>query len=256
MAKVKSHLFSVMRGSVAGITYTANTFSAIIARARTTPTNPSSPRQQQVRAAFTQAKTVWQTLSRIVRNAWDAWADTVTLSGPLGPYTVPGRQWFIGIRGLIYYLAQRGLVFFGSLNSAPVIPGLLPIPLWVVTSPPSGAGYTITFSPITTEQLRAFTFRSIAWLDDKNFFQGPFLTETLLAAHQTLISDPIVLDRIDLTADSVYFEHIRIICVSAPFRISQDLFLRITAVSGASAAIPAVRVIEGKKGRIALPAAT
>jgi hypothetical protein len=255
MAKCKSTLLSVIRGSIAGTTFTANTFCAIIARVRTIPTNPSTTRQQEIRASFSQARAIWPTLTRTVRNGWDQWAATVSLMGPTGEYHVPGRQWFIGILATVYYLAQRGIVFFAPLHSPPVLHGLISTPIAVITNPPTGNGYTITLNPITTEQLRAFTFRSIAFTDDRNFFQGPFLTETLLESHQTLVSDPIVLTRTDLVSTSVYFEHLRLISVNGPIRISDDIFLRITATAADSRVSPMALVVIGKKNRQIMPKA-
>lgn len=246
MAKCKSHLMSVIRGSVAGITYTANTFCSIIARNRTIPTNTNTNRQQQIRSCFTQAKAIWPTLSRAIRDGWDAWARTVTLSGPTGDYTIPGRQWYMGIRATVYYLALRGVSFGTASNNAPVIHGLIPIPVYLTAKPTTGAGYKITFAPITTELLIAYAMRSGAHGDDKNFYAGPWNSETLLSGTQTLISDPITLERTDLVTGDIYFEHIRLISKQGPFRISHDLILRIAAQSSTADDDPVVHIVPGR----------
>lgn len=236
MAKCKSTIFSVLRGSIAGITYTANTFCSIVARARTIPTNTNTQYQQQIRACFTQAKTIWPTLTRAVRLAWDNWAATVTLQGPTGPYTVPGRQWYQGIRATVYYLTLRGIPFGTASNNAPTIHGLLPIPVWIVEAPATGNGYAIEFSPITTELLTVYATRSQAFTDDRNYFSGPWECDTLIAASQALVSDPVTITRTDLVVGSVYFERIRLITKQGPFRISEELILRVTALASADLA--------------------
>lgn len=244
MAKVKSHLFSVMRGSIAGITYTANTFCSIIARARTIPTNTNTQYQQQIRACFTQAKAIWPTLARNIRAGWDNWAATVTLMGPTGPYTVPGRQWYQGIRATVYYLALRGAAFGTASNAAPTTHGLISMGIWVVTAPATGDGYKITFSPITLEKLLYYATRSQAFTDDRNYFSGPFESDTLITESQTLVSDPVILERTDLEPGSIYFERIRTISHAGPFRVSEELILRIEALTSSDAqATPRVTAV-------------
>lgn len=233
MAKCKSLLMSVIRGSIGGITYTSNTFCSIIARSRTIPTNTNTQRQQQIRACFTQAKAIWPTLTRSIRAAWEQWAQTVTLQGPTGPYTVPGRQWYQGIRGTAYYLALRGVSFGTLSNNAPTTHGLISPGVWAVAVPTTGNGYKITFSPITLELLTYFTFRSTPQTDDKNYFSGPFDTETMLSMSQTLIADPVILERTDLVLGAVYFERIRVISHQGPLRVSEQLIIRLTATAHA-----------------------
>jgi hypothetical protein len=224
---------SVIRGSIGGVTYSANTFCAIIARARTVPVNTNTTYQQMIRSCFTQAKAIWPTLTRAQRNGWDVWADTVHLTGPTGPYTVPGRQWYQGIRGLVYYLALRGVTFGTASHNPPTISGLISTPVWTTEAPATGAGYIITLTPVTTELLTAYTSRSPAFTDDRNFYQGPWLPETLLSETQTLVADPIELERTDLVAGSVYFERLRLVTKQGPFRVSAEIILRITALTAA-----------------------
>lgn len=249
MAKCKSTLMSVIRGSVAGITFTANTFCSIIARARTIPTNTNTQYQQQIRACFTQAKAIWPTLTRAIRGAWDNWAATVTLMGPTGPYTVPGRQWYMGIRALVYYLTLRGISFGTASHAAPTTHGLIAMGIWTVSAPATGIGYTIEFSPITTELLTYYATRSQAFTDDRNFYSGPWESDTLIAESQLLVSDPVELERSDLVTTSIYFERIRAVSHQSPFRVSEELILRIQAQAGADA-VSNVKVVAARRSSV------
>lgn len=73
-----------MSGSIAGNTFARNRYGNYV-RARTVPTNPNTPGQQQVRAAIAWLVDHWsQTLSPAQRTAWGLYADSVNMLNKLG----------------------------------------------------------------------------------------------------------------------------------------------------------------------------
>lgn len=73
-----------MAGSIAGNVYARNRYGNY-ARARTKPTNPNSPGQQEVRAAIAWLVDHWsQTLTPAQRTAWGLYADSVNMLNKLG----------------------------------------------------------------------------------------------------------------------------------------------------------------------------
>jgi len=73
-----------MSGSIAGNTHARNRYGNYI-RARTKPVNPSTARQQAIRAAIAQLTARWsQTLIAAQRTAWNLYADSVNMKNKLG----------------------------------------------------------------------------------------------------------------------------------------------------------------------------
>jgi len=72
-----------MRGSIGGNTFARNRFGAY-ARSRTKPVNPSSTRQQTVRAIIQQITQLWAGLTADQRSAWALYGDSVGWVNALG----------------------------------------------------------------------------------------------------------------------------------------------------------------------------
>lgn len=93
-----SPVYSQASGSIAGITYSHNR-GGMYTRARVTPTDPSSERQQTVRAAMGVLAPYWgETLSGAQRAVWDLYADNVPWINPLGETIfLTGQQHFLRV---------------------------------------------------------------------------------------------------------------------------------------------------------------
>lgn len=231
--KVLSHIHSIMRGSVGGITYTANPFHAIIARARVSPVNPMTSRQAQIRGAFGDASVLFENLLSPDQQAWEDYAKTLEYQGPLGPYTLPGRQVCLSNVGTALYLDDRGVTMAAPTAEPPTAPGFLSLAdLDVVAASPGETGFGISLRNNNSEGINAFSFRSIAFPSTRNRFKGPFLTESM---KYTLVAPAatVVLYFHELNAGSVYFASVRAITAAPPFRISQLFILRAIAAATA-----------------------
>jgi hypothetical protein len=84
MAIFKSPFISHASGSVGGMTFSHNR-GGMYLRRRAMPTNPNTPQQQAVRAAFAQLSILWQdVLTPVERAAWETYADNVPLKNAQG----------------------------------------------------------------------------------------------------------------------------------------------------------------------------
>jgi hypothetical protein len=87
----KSSVYTQTSGSVGGLTYSHNR-GGMYTRARRTPVDPNTPRQQGIKAAMGNLANRWvNTLTAVQRTAWDTYAFNVPLVGPTGdPRNVGG----------------------------------------------------------------------------------------------------------------------------------------------------------------------
>lgn len=73
-----------MRGSIGGQVHSRNRSGSYI-RARTTPVNPQSPRQNLIRSIIQSLAPAWSNiLTQLQRDAWEVYADAITRVNKLG----------------------------------------------------------------------------------------------------------------------------------------------------------------------------
>jgi hypothetical protein len=95
MAKFVSQVYSEIRGSVNGVTYSRNRYG-LYARSKASPVQPRTPAQAQRRAQLTVLSQRWRTLSENIRAEWRALADELTRSDALGlTYRLSGLQAYL-----------------------------------------------------------------------------------------------------------------------------------------------------------------
>lgn len=94
--KYKSLLLSEASGSIGGLVFSHNKGGLYI-RARTIPTNPGSPAQDVIRAAFGALVAAWvEVLTEAQREAWRYYAAGTPLLDPLGDVrTVTGMNMYL-----------------------------------------------------------------------------------------------------------------------------------------------------------------
>jgi hypothetical protein len=94
--KFTSPIFSTASGSIAGITFSHNRYG-LYTRARTLPVDPSSTRQQTIRALFASLVNSWlDILTAAQRTAWNTWAANTTIIGKDGmPVNITGQNAYI-----------------------------------------------------------------------------------------------------------------------------------------------------------------
>lgn len=232
MAKALSQVYTAIRGSVGGITYTANQFQPIVARARVSPVNPQSANQTRIRSAFSTAVNTWNSLTQAQRDDWHDYAQTLTYQGPIGSYTPTGRQVFLGTYATARYLAVRGLTITPGITP-PVTPGFLTIDnLNIATSLAGETALRIAGSNLVSEDFCLYAEISNAMNPARNYWTGPYEVDTL---DEVILSAP-ASGQIDFTGlqDGMkYFARVRAISDAAPHRMSNLFHLGITVVTGA-----------------------
>jgi len=102
-----SPVYSQASGSIAGITYSHNR-GGMYTRARVTPTDPSSARQQIMRAAMGVLAPYWgDTLTAGQRDAWRLYADNVPWTNPLGQSIfLTGQQHFLRTNTILLQIGE------------------------------------------------------------------------------------------------------------------------------------------------------
>lgn len=116
----KSGLLTSGSGSVGGLTMSHNK-GGMYFRSRAIPTDPSSARQLQVRDAVAFLSQAWsQTLTQAQRDAWDQFAEAVTVLNALGDA--------IQISGVNHYVRANAARIAANAQLSPTVP-LTSIPL-------------------------------------------------------------------------------------------------------------------------------
>lgn len=179
MARMLSLIASGIRGSVGGLTFLSNPFHQIVIRQRTAPVDPSTNAQGSIRSAMISASATWDTLLPTPQEQWQAWSDTIHFSGPLGDYSVPGRQLFVAARALQNRLIDLGatisqVVTVPSVNSLLQIGSVKQVDL---ESPGTGVGLDITNDD--TDDAMVMVQRSIPFTHSRKTFKGPFLSSSI-----------------------------------------------------------------------------
>lgn len=229
MAKFLSTVYSIIRGSVGGLTYTANQHSALVVRARVHPVNPDSSAQNRIRMAMATASQQWEGLTDIVRASWSDYAGTLTVPAIGGTRNPSGRETFIANLSLAWYLKSIGLIDVNPASTAPTTPGFLVISN-LQTAAPSvvGIGFSMNFFNPNGETVLGFASRSFHQSNGRNFYRGPWVTGTNQVVEMTDAQSGVV-DFLSLDENGVYFAKLRFISKAAPFRISAMAFQRAIA---------------------------
>lgn len=224
--RMDSHIGSNLRGSVGGLTYTRTRTQAIVCRTRIAPVNSESENRSSIRGAMAECATIWLSLSTADRLAWQAYAATVTYTGPLGTYQLTGREMFNACYGLGLYARTRGISAVVEDPDAPLIPGRFNVsaPTAVPPSGP-GTGVGISLNNPTTEDAAFLIQRSIAYNPTRLQYKGPWLpsvyTGTVVPAATGTITN-----FLSLVDGMAYFFRVRAIAADGPSRISNEWFIR------------------------------
>jgi hypothetical protein len=141
MAKFTSHVYSEIRGSVSGTTYSRNRFGQYVRR-RAVPAQPRTSFQMSVRSFFGSVASRWRDLSQDSQALWRAFAERIVRTDPLGnPIRLTGLQAFVMMNALRRVL---GL---------PVTPNAPPD----VGTPPAIATLTLSIDTTVNEMEVQFT---------------------------------------------------------------------------------------------------
>lgn len=229
--KFLSQVYTIARGSVGGITYTANQYHQLIARARTSPVNPGSTLQTAIRSAFSGAETLWKALTDIDRSRWDDYAALTPRQNPLGPITLTGRTFMRGIISLREYIATNLAIVFTDVDTAPGTPGMLNITNVLPVDPLPGTGVGISWgNPLANPDIVVMAQLSPGFNPTRNSYKGPWDTLANQAV-ETPAGASGTASFIGLTLGLAYFMRIRAIVQDGPHTISEEFIVRMIAVT-------------------------
>lgn len=229
MARMRGIHASEIRGSIGGNTFFPNQFHQIVIRQRTSPVNPNTNFQAQIRGSFSDASVEWALLTDAQRTRWNNYAATLVYPGPLGDYSLPGRQVFLSNYGTARYLDDRDLDLGTVVSDGPVIPGFLGLSNLTVTPlAAAGTGFSVNFQNPNSEDVCVYAFRSRAFPITRNTYQGSFLSASLDSSN-VLTTGSGIIDFEDLAAGAVYFVKVRAIVDDGPLRISSKYVIRAVA---------------------------
>lgn len=229
--RLLSHVWSIARGSVAGITYTANQWHQIIARARTAPTQPQSEYQQHIRGAFHAAQANWEQMTPAQRADWDAYAATCTYIGPLGSYQVPGRNMWIAVETFRDFMnVAYGTALAMDLD-APTKAGWASIgPVSVIAPAAGNTGYSLNIPNPDDVDITVINTRSIGFHISRNSYKGPWLPGAGNALEITSLTSGRA-DFYNLDVETAYFGTVRGITTDGPYRLTQKQYYRAEGVT-------------------------
>lgn len=175
MAKILSQIATVIRGSIGGVTFLANSFQSIVARARVSPVNPSTQAQTDIRTGFSFANQRWQDMDQAERDGWGDYADSLVYTGPTGTYDVPGRQVWIGNASFLQFLNNSGLATITVVDTPPVVAGFAKFDL-VQTQDPAvpGTGFDLILAQTSGGAMDVLINISLGFNPSRNRFKGPW----------------------------------------------------------------------------------
>lgn len=218
--KIASALVTKASGSIGGMTGSHNR-GGMYLRARTTPSNPSSPAQQAVRANLGGLVALWtQTLTTPQRDAWNAYALANPIVDSLGASrNIGGLGWYIRSNGA---RIQAGIT---RVDAAPVINGPVALtpPTIASITPPTTA--TIAFNNAdawaTTVGGALLIYVGRPQSATINSFKGPFrFTDKVLGAVSPPTSPKTIVLPFPVATGQRLFA--RLLAVSADGRVSTD----------------------------------
>lgn len=226
MARILSHVWSQVRGSVGGITYLANQHHQIVARQRTSPVDPSTSNQNRIRQSFSGAAVDWLALTTPQRDAWDEYADSLTYPNPLGNQSLPGRLVAMGNLAFKRYVASRGFTLTTVEKTAPVIPGFLALdPLLIGAPVGTITGVGVSVGNPNAEDIGLFYWRSRAFQPTRNSYKGPWVSPSM--GMQTIVSETTGQFDVEIGEDDqVVFIYLRAIVDDGAKRVSEPVILR------------------------------
>lgn len=124
MAKFNSTVYSEIRGSVNGLTYSRNGNSAYV-RSKATPVNPRTDAQTTARESLGYIASQWRALTEGQRNAWNALATTVPYTNSLGNVSYySGFQLFVRNNANVFGAGQGTGTLITDAVASPAFPNL------------------------------------------------------------------------------------------------------------------------------------
>jgi len=230
LAHLTSHIATIIRGSVGGITYAANRSHAITARARIYPCNPKTTPQGNSKQWFLAAVQLWQVAGFLTHQSWNNLAKDAFVPCPTGLRKLSGRELFIGAVSYAYDMFNRGYVDNDPSDLAPQDFGGYPLAVLGPIAPlHPGTGFSFTGKNVSARFTAFITSNSPAFSPARYCYSDRIDQESYNST-RAVAGAAFAIDTLDLIEDATYFARIRAITVTAPYWISKAQIFRCTAI--------------------------
>lgn len=220
MAQLLSPIGSMIRGSVAGLTFTATRNAPIVIRRRIAPMNTFTNPRTASRGSLAAAVALWNTLTETQRGDWDNFGLTLTKTKPEGTYTLTGREAMIGITQFAHRMKQLGLISTDPSGVAPVLFGWLPEPTYTPTTLiTTGVGFRVRYQYLLGSAQDIFYCLSEAGSPRRNYRLSRWSQATWNKLSLSGITDSHLVFT-GLVEGAAYYVKFRSMTNAAPFHIS------------------------------------
>ena len=169
-AQVVSHVWSTIRGRIAGIVYSSSPDHPIIARQYVKPVYPNTYNQQLIKDAFGAAVKGWYEAGSTFRDSYSQWAQQHQVPGG-------GRRKYIASHAFFNYYHNIGVITGGWLDEVPAVYGepIMECGEEAYSGDPSGSfGVALKIRNISEVNLNVIVRRSIPFKATRNRCKGPF----------------------------------------------------------------------------------
>ena len=229
MAKMLSQIATIIRGSMGGITYTANRGGSIIARARVCPVNTKTDPRDQIKGNFRSVIAAWEDATEETRDGWDQYAQSITKNGPISTRAYSGREAYVATMVYMKNLYSKGVIGTDPVDTPPTSFGQVPISIkgyTTLTAP--GTGFTVIGKNEADVAVNVVIATTGPVPATRHTFKGPWLPETFGAANVDA-GNPISIPVNGLVLDDWCFVKIRAVPADAPFSLSGEFLFRAQA---------------------------
>lgn len=227
--KILSPLFTLGRGSIAGLNLTGNASHRNVMRGKPVGTQPHSTNQSLLRSCFAFSSTQWRNRSAAIKQGWQDYADTLTFNTPFSQNRLPARTVFISNMTLAKYYYVRGALNNNPLTNPPAIPGFVTINILRISTPPTaGVGFKVQGGNFNGQNICVVVQISPAQNSARNSYSGQYKSDTLYSA-EVANGNNFIISINGLTAGKKYFCRIKACTTVDEIRISGNYFMSIVA---------------------------
>jgi hypothetical protein len=160
MAKIISHLFSEISGSIGGATYTKSNSGQIRLKTRTSRTSSFTPRHNLINSLFSTASSKYKSLTPYQLSLWRNFYDQMSQYSHNAYHFISPRHCYIAFHNVINYTHNIHGSAVPIFLTSPPSPFSMPAILVSMLKPPSGIGIRITIlcSGAFNKSIRGFLY--------------------------------------------------------------------------------------------------
>lgn len=229
MAIVLSHLFSRLSGRIGDTRFWNNQYHPIIAGQLVVGVQPDTTDQVRWRTAFSNAMSLWSSLSESERRSWGRYGQSLRRSTRGNRLQYTGRDAFLQSLVKAWYCRSRGWLGTDPLGTPPSVPGYISFPSFEPAPLSVGqTGFRFRAKHLNSETCVILYNRSAEYSPTRNRLKSPWqITNNYIRTSSQFI----LLSKTGMSAGNVGFIRVRLLTSADPFRVSSTQYLRGVAVA-------------------------